>query len=623
MKSLSGYLKRILLLSSLLSLFLMSITTVNASETLTRTSDSSYSISKEGSLSATYKFTLSQKSSIPTVITNFSFLIPFDSFDSLSISVNGKIYKYSSTTQEGYTKIFLNLPNIIIQRISPLTVSAVVKVNNHVVVGGENFYILIPSVPSFVTDSASVEFPSSWGGIAWSSVEWEKSMSGSNTTVLNLKKDTKHLNPSIAILLGEGIGYNLTIKKELSNTEEESRIYKISLPREGDGQHVLYTQFSPTPFDIETDNNSNINISYMLKKGEEIAVAIEGLIYFDDVTHKVPSSFDSYLNLDEYWHFTDESEMKRLLVFLRNLGYSDTITEAGSDRGEYIDSIYNYVLGRMNPSTAQLEDIKSSLRRGNKSLSTIVSSGAYPDEYTDLLIALLRSTGVPARMVIGYISPLNSYQKGGFFHSWAEYWDIESNRWITLDPALEDFFPTRFIDTHYDHIAFVTRSKSSVTPQTSIFSSAELSVEPAQNLISPYNEITTSFKITEREGNVAKGILTIKNSGNRIYRLEEVQLKTDGELIKPENLWSTHTIVPGAQEEIELVFTNFKSNSDSIFLTMFSDMEGSVYRKTTDLESSVKVNMNSEPLNLIISFGIFSVIIFTFKLLSSKIKNNG
>lgn len=59
------------------------------------------------------------------------------------------------------------------------------------------------------------------------------------------------------------------------------------------------------------------------------------------------------------------------------------------------------------------------------------------DELSDLFIAICRNLNIPARRVTGYfIKPRENIAEA---HAWAEILDIDNNRWIPIDPALNFF----------------------------------------------------------------------------------------------------------------------------------------------------------------------------------------
>ncbi len=628
MKNLNGYLKKTLLACSVLFFASLSFSTpqkVLASPNLLKTSSSYFEVNNNGDLYARYNFKLNNKTSTPSVITNFSFFIPFEKYDSLIISIGDTPYKYNQKSETGGLKITLELPNLIVPQNGSTEIIANIVMKAYVNTSGVNYYILIPPIPSFVTEDVKITFPSKFGKVIWGSVDYEVvKEEGSNITIgLKFPKDIS--NPAIAILIGEKIGYKIEISREITNSTDKPSIYKISIPREGDGQHVLYEKIKPTPFDIEFDSESNINISYLLNPEETINIEAEGYIYFDEKEHKLPLTFENYLTLDNYWQFPSSDEMKRLSVYLRNNSFPatiDQITDA-KQRKEFVTSLYRYTLDRLNPLPLGSGEIKSEVRLGMGNISRILSDGANPDDYTDFLIAILREAGVPSRMVLGYITPLNSYQEDGFFHSWVEYWNIDENRWILLDPALEDYFPSRYLATNYDHIALVSRSKSSILPQISRFSPEEFRINPAYNSVTSFTTTETSFRLTKTSDKYIKGVLTVSNQGNRILQLQNLSILKEKDLIKAENLWTSYNIIPGESREFSVVFPKTNIDSDSRVISTFSDIEGNVFKKITKIEGGIQTSEINELKSILISFIIFMVLYSLIGYIIKKIKKNG
>lgn len=70
-------------------------------------------------------------------------------------------------------------------------------------------------------------------------------------------------------------------------------------------------------------------------------------------------------------------------------------------------------------------------------LSKELTSGSGPDDLTHLVIAALRSAGIPARFVSGYRAPFRDFAPGasapGVLTSWLDYWD---GAWQGWDPGV-------------------------------------------------------------------------------------------------------------------------------------------------------------------------------------------
>lgn len=623
MINLSGYSKKILFLFSSTLLFLSIFSNSSFADTsLKRSSESSFSFDDEGNLSSKYEFIISKNTQVPSVITEFTFVIPFERYDSLKVSLNNREYKYTTNTFEGGTRINLTLPTIIVDRNNPLKISSNLVIKNHVVVSGENKHIIIPPIPSFISSLVEIKYPSNWGKIVWSSSEWTEDSESSQIKKLVQKKDGENGNPSISIVLGNSLGYDFEIKKLLENNSEQNTVLKISLPREGDGQHIIYKSFEPKPFEIEVDKLSNINVSYLLKPSEKKELNISGYIYFDKVDYASPSSFDQYLSIDSYWVFSNDSEIKRVKVFLQNEGMQESFDsiETSAERTEYIEKVYEYVLNRFSP--LDLDSSITGLRRGMGKLQEITEVGASPDDYTDFLIALLKNLNVPARMVVGYIPTLNAYNSEGFFHSWVEYWNIDTSEWVQLDPALEDYFPTRYVDTRNDHITMIVRGESSLTPQVSRFAPMEFSMVPAVNSLSSITEVDADFNVVSGDDLRTKGDLVIENRGNRIIKVISVDLKSLNSTYPSENLWQTHTILPSETVSVSTSFPLKITDPKSIVVVTFEDLEGRVFKKSITEITDTSWDNDNLLINIAISTIIFVLAYMLLgKFLKPKRKN--
>jgi hypothetical protein len=71
-------------------------------------------------------------------------------------------------------------------------------------------------------------------------------------------------------------------------------------------------------------------------------------------------------------------------------------------------------------------------RKGTVSLLKEKTPRGDCDEYTDLIIALLRSLKIPARRFTGIVYP-------NIFHAWPEVFSPKQNRWFPLDAAQQVF----------------------------------------------------------------------------------------------------------------------------------------------------------------------------------------
>jgi transglutaminase-like putative cysteine protease len=156
-------------------------------------------------------------------------------------------------------------------------------------------------------------------------------------------------------------------------------------------------------------------------------------------------------------------------VFLHRLSYPETIKSSEQIRG---------ILNEIASGTQAVKDIAArccryvfenfKYQKGITNVETTVDEildhrqGVCQD-FAHVLLQLLRTAGIPARYVSGYICPNKSGLRGeGATHAWVEYF-LPSHGWVGLDP-------TNDILVNCHHIKLATgRDFSDCTPVKGIF----------------------------------------------------------------------------------------------------------------------------------------------------------
>jgi len=99
--------------------------------------------------------------------------------------------------------------------------------------------------------------------------------------------------------------------------------------------------------------------------------------------------------------------------------------------------IYNFVVETLEYDLSQVNE--NSRRKG--ALAALNNpKQAICTEFTDLFIALARAKGIPAREINGYAYTTEAKLKPlgivvDILHSWAQYWDEDSQEWQPVDPT--------------------------------------------------------------------------------------------------------------------------------------------------------------------------------------------
>jgi hypothetical protein len=96
---------------------------------------------------------------------------------------------------------------------------------------------------------------------------------------------------------------------------------------------------------------------------------------------------------------------------------------------EKIKSIYNFVISNISYDKDKLSKLSSNYVPDIE--STIKTGKGICYDYSSLLAAMLRSQGIPAKLVKGYSGFVDGY------HAWNEIYDSGTGKWITVDATYD------------------------------------------------------------------------------------------------------------------------------------------------------------------------------------------
>jgi transglutaminase-like putative cysteine protease len=220
-----------------------------------------------------------------------------------------------------------------------------------------------------------------------------------------------------------------------------TNIFEISLPREFDetDQKVYFTNVSPTPSNIYKDDEGNIIASFEVPANTIGTITLEGYIVTNqDAYNTTPinvnidwskyketiskaSYLKNYLSATKYWQSNDaniKGEAEKLMA----------------DKATVLDIIkadYAYIGEKLT-----YDDNKANSENERIGAKAALEGGASVCmEYADLMIALLRAQGIPARAALGYAN-ITETQEAQVRHQWVQVW-IPDYGWYSVDPTLE------------------------------------------------------------------------------------------------------------------------------------------------------------------------------------------
>lgn len=256
----------------------------------------------------------------------------------------------------------------------------------------------------------------------------------------------------VVITFGNSTVYNLNFNFPLENKSFFPRTLTVTLPPDLNNQRSFVNSLEPAPSNTRLDADGNVLAEYRLNPGQKITVktSVSGAVRFleyDLAASKMKADIPAdlarrYTGPSRYWQ-TDGAVREE----------ASKLNDDARPVIENVKAIYDFVIEKLSYNK---EKIKFNIRQG------AAAALAKPDnavclEYSDLLVAMLRSQGIPARMPVGY-----AYQSGfketssvaDSLHSWVEAY-VPGIGWITLDPTWgEDSRASQFGKSDMDHFAF-------------------------------------------------------------------------------------------------------------------------------------------------------------------------
>ncbi|MCA9385403.1 transglutaminase domain-containing protein, partial [Candidatus Dojkabacteria bacterium] len=240
--------------------------------------------------------------------------------------------------------------------------------------------------------------------------------------------------------LGREQVYDFTLIQDISPTEDRLtglfNTFELILPRELTtdtiSQEVFFTEITPEPISVFTDEEGNVFAEFNFPSNEPQQVSISG---YAIVKHEKNEIFENYSGTveeipeeivakytkpSEYWEVMDP----RIQEKAQELKGTETNVLA------IASNVYSYVVDTIDYS--QVKRFGLNERQG--ALATLEGGAAVCMEYSDLFLTLMRANGIPARAVFGYgYDPrIESAQQEA--HQWVQiYMPGLTHPWVDVD----------------------------------------------------------------------------------------------------------------------------------------------------------------------------------------------
>ncbi|HVX92776.1 MAG TPA: transglutaminase-like domain-containing protein [Candidatus Dojkabacteria bacterium] len=617
MKNSHGYLKLLTFLFSffaLISFFSLNTSKVKAvtNASLKQSQITQYTALSNGDLEVAVKITLTTKSSIPAVVSNYTFPISNADFTNPKLQINGKTSKYSSSISNSLYYVYVVTNNQVVSKTTPLKIVFSYILKSYLRPEGSNIEIALPGKLSNIEDqSLSFNYPNTWENpLKLSNGEYTLKENGSVKSV----SITNYSNDNINLVLGKQVVYQYSLSKVLVNDQPEDIVYQISIPRSGYNQKVIFKSVSPQPDNIVIDKSNNTSLIFNVKALQSINLKVDLFVILDDYDHDALNPEIEYLNKQSYWLINDTAVINRFKIYLNTKSIPNTLKDAtkNTDREKLYNAVYQYIRDRLTPQ--KVSNLITDQRLGAENILNSDGNGT-PQDYADATISLLRYSGIPAREVLGYIAD-NGISKG-YYHTWVEYWNIDKGTWVAIDPFFDDLNKAIYKTTDFsDRIVFSVRESDPIKPQPQIFSNDEIKVSLFPNITEPLYFLSEEFSNSTLLpfNRYITGSLDLTNYGNSIIKITSVVLRDQtGNEITNYGLKNINLVIPDKSISVPIVIENKYTSVQ--FVINYVDLNG----KTGQLTNTHTINKTIPLWLSIVNYIIYASLIFIVLLVITKL----
>lgn len=621
MKNLNGYLKRTLLIFSLLFAFIFSNNQVNALEGFDIQSDFYHTWDGQR-VDSTVNITISTTSS-PRVITFFTITVPQE-------GLKPEIYLVDKDTRlqptyhnrQGATDIVINLNNTVVSSDKPVSLRLVFNTESD-----KDSLSLISAINDSSSRSFTFTYPAKYGEVSWSSTSVTKvTQKGENIEIQTAPPQTNR----VKISLGNSISYIFNISRNLINNSDKTISSEITLPPNTNTQKISIDKILPSPDKTYKDIDGNYIFQYTISPQSNIDVSIKGYINMEKTIYSsitIPNIENQSL-----WEIRDNNLEKRIEKYLQKSFDTEFSSiydiKNTAQQGLLYKNLYLFVIENLQPNTLTIGSLTGSARLGGeRALSEQALSTS--EDYADAIITLFRKYKIPARMVIGYVTNISDYHPDGMYHYWVEYMDINKKDWIQIDPFLEDYSNTSLWARSFpDHVTLLYRYDNPNTPKLSYYSENDFKIslnnEDNKNIydisaniyLKPYKYIDSHLQ----------GSINIKNTGNTVIDKIEV-LKSNPDLSKyMDNIENNSTILLLPGDTMELKFNIPSIKIDTPTYSVIKAYSGTVALEEKYIETNIEIlekNQYIKILSKIISILLFIAITLPIYTIYKKKHKNG
>lgn len=369
----------------------------------------------------------------------------------------------------------------------------------------------------------SLSVPVSYGDPSFITPEPKSQAESGGRLLYSFNKDQLS-QAGVLGIFGTDQTFDFALQYQLQNDSILPKVESIGLPSESAFQQILIHNIEPKPDQVSVDEDGNYRAFFRVNRRDKFAVTVNGLAKVKVVADKTftPLSRVQQSDLVSSQSFWDAGnpQIKGKVAEL--------LSEEDKTNAQKIRKLYKYVVSALSFDYARMEE--NNFERLGAMTAMTNPERSMSNEYTDLLVALARSAGIPTRQVIGVVFSNNLELRplsfnGKNLHAWVEYYD-EQGSWKAVDPTWEstsggvDYFSQSLIN----HLAVVKRGSSSgepAVPTDAVITFTDQILDEKKD-IQVYLEAENSLF----SGFPQKAKLRIQNNGNVSYPRKNMTLSS-------------------------------------------------------------------------------------------------
>ena len=222
-------------------------------------------------------------------------------------------------------------------------------------------------------------------------------------------------NSITAVASGEKVKSNEFASIDYSNTKDGyvmvcyTATTSQKLKAQVKGPETTYT-YSLTPGVWSAFPLSDENGDYQISVFENVVDSKYAVVLSATVSVSMEDEFAPFLRSNQYVNFDNAP---------RTVAKAAALTAGVSDPLKKVEIIYDFVVGGMTYDEALAQSVKSGYTPDLDSVLNKMTGICF--DYAALMTGMLRSQGVPAKLVIGYA--------GDAYHAWIHVWS-ETDGWV-------------------------------------------------------------------------------------------------------------------------------------------------------------------------------------------------